>query len=274
MYHTRFLGGVPGESALAARSFSSTCSRVARGLLLLSVAAAGSGCALLGDPFGGLSEPPAAWAAERSYRFSPGDLVAIRHRNAPELDEEFILQTDGRACLPHVGMVQLAGKTAPEIREEIVDLWTDVLREPDPVIMLREARGSTVSIGGHVRTPNRMTLDKVSTVGDAVRAAGGLLGSSTGDGVVLVRGQASPDVVGHQIRFQGNDWELADRIPLMGGDLIYAPPSRTYKVLSWLDQHVNRLVPARGYVFLWYGVNKRDEDSDQRSESATQLFNQ
>jgi protein involved in polysaccharide export with SLBB domain len=190
------------------------------------------------------------------YRFSPGDVVSIRQRGADELDLEFVVPSDGIVSLPIVGSLQVGGRTAQEIRSEVRSRWSAVLRDPDPSVILREARGARVTVGGAVARPGRTTLSEARTVADAVRVAGGLLPFSAGNGVVLLRRNPEGGVAGQRVRFEGDVEAVADRVLLAAGDLIYAPPSRTYRLLVWIDQYLNQMIPGGTYVFFWWPTGK------------------
>jgi polysaccharide export outer membrane protein len=219
---------------------------------------------VFGDPYRGL--PVAEQQLEVSeYRFSPGDVVSIRHRGADELDLDFVVPSDGIVSLPLVGPLQVGGRTAPQIRTQIAALWRSILRNPDPSVILRDARGARVTVGGAVAQPGRRNLAEVRTVGDAVRASGGLLPYSAGDGVVLVRRTPEGGVVGQRVRFEGDAEALADRVLVAAGDLIYAPPSRTYRLLLWIDQYVNQVIPGGTYVLFWWPTGKNVDDESVAS---------
>ncbi|MBM4116163.1 hypothetical protein FJ251_00200 [bacterium] len=131
-------------------------------LLLLLIATAG--------PTHGFAqgEPPV-------YRLGPGDQLALRVWQVPDLDRSLTVDENGRLTVPLIGDVQAGGRTAPEIEAEIVERIQVFHRTVNRVSLELTAYNSKAFyVIGAVTTPGRYAVWPLPDVWRAIREAGGV----------------------------------------------------------------------------------------------------
>ena len=120
-------------------------------------------------------------------RLRGGDAVRLQVADEPALAGEYLVTEEGLALLPLVGLIRVAGRPFPEVREEIVSgfrrsaVETEVLVSP----LLR------IAVLGEVRQPGLIPVDPTYTIADVIAAAGGI--SPTGDpSKIMLIGDGEP----------------------------------------------------------------------------------
>lgn len=134
-------------------------------------------------------------AVAKDYTIGPGDVLTVTVADAPEYGGKFRIGDSGGFKLTGVQVpVSAEGKTTTElsavIRQALVD--AKQLRDPQVSVFVDEYHGRTVTVLGSVSKPSVYSLQKRTTVLDAVAAAGGALPNS-GSTITVVRGEASAE---------------------------------------------------------------------------------
>jgi polysaccharide biosynthesis/export protein len=184
------------------------------------------------DPTAGLTDP-------YLYRIAPHDVLSVIVWDHPELTipaGEFraaeqagnVVQGDGTVFYPHVGVVEVADRTLPEIR----DLFTARLRKwvesPQLDVRVVAFRGQKVQVTGEVLQPATVPITDVPLrVEDAIAQARGLGPNAWPRGVTLTRGGAV-----HQLDLQAAyvEGDLSQNWRLEDGDVLHVPTRERYKV--------------------------------------------
>ena len=135
-------------------------------LAMLSLATFRSGAA-------GAPEAPAAPAPTASVKLGEGDVVKITFDATTNLNTLVKLQLDGNIILPMVGEVKAAGKTAAELRKELMQRYAEVLKGEDITVSAMTV-ASAVYVSGAVLRPGRIPLERPLTVMEALMEAGGM----------------------------------------------------------------------------------------------------
>ena len=134
-------------------------------------------------------------APARDYTLGPGDVLTVTVSDAPEFGGKFRVGDSGTIQISGVAQpVAAEGKTAAQLSSEIRRSLVDAkqLRDPQVSVFVDEFHGRTVTVLGSVTKPAVYSLQKKTTVLDAVSAAGGALPNS-GNTVTVVRGEASAE---------------------------------------------------------------------------------
>lgn len=97
---------------------------------------------------------PANVLPER-YALSPGDKIAVRVYEEPELAvEEIVLDNAGVVSLPLIGDVRAAGQTATELARSIEAAYAaEYLRDPRVSVLVLQGRVQTIAVEGEVEQP-------------------------------------------------------------------------------------------------------------------------
>jgi polysaccharide biosynthesis/export protein len=160
--------------------------------------------ALVGSPRSGFAQTKDSQAATptmEEYKIGPGDVIAVTIADAPEFN--------GRFRVSDAGFIEIAG-TAEPIRAEGLtssELSAAVykalvnskqLRDPRVNVFIDEYHGRTITVLGSVTKPGVYTLNRRTTVLDALSLASGTLANS-GNTVTVVRGPASAEATGEPV---------------------------------------------------------------------------
>jgi polysaccharide export outer membrane protein len=131
--------------------------------------------------------PHASQHAERgintpspSYRLGRGDAVKLQVFNAPELTAVARIHQGGRAILPVLGPLRLAGKTLEQARLQIQRRLAEVyLRHPQVALTIVHYASQPVTILGAVKRPGIYALRRHRDLFSLLAQAGGLLPNAT-----------------------------------------------------------------------------------------------
>jgi polysaccharide biosynthesis/export protein len=113
-------------------------------------------------------------AGAQGRRVQPSDQLQIRVLNQPEFDTQVRVSPDGTISLPYLGRMRVSGMTEDGIASAFRRALQrrDVVKNAE-VVVTTMGFGSQVSILGAVRGPGVQTLDRPTTLAEAVSRAGG-----------------------------------------------------------------------------------------------------
>lgn len=98
--------------------------------------------------------------------FSTGD--------SKQTNLDVVVQPDGKAAIPYVGLASFSGKTLEEARQTILTALNNKAVEPDVLVNLVSAASRNVTISGAVRSPSVVPLHLVpETMMEVLAKAGG-----------------------------------------------------------------------------------------------------
>ncbi len=140
-------------------------------------------------PAAALDDVPAEWLHWTSgrYRIMPGDVLEFRFPSVPELDQTVTVQPDGFVSLQELEDVKVQGRTLDQIKDDVREAYTPVLREPLFTLALRQFEKPYFIAGGEVETPGRYELRGATTLTQALAFAGGTRAGADLSEVLLVR---------------------------------------------------------------------------------------
>jgi len=184
---------------------------------------------------------------EHVYRIEPNDTLSIRYPFHQEMDQEAIVEPDGKVMATRIGRLPVAGLTTGELEALLKQKTSDRLKDPEVVVTIRKFSDKTVFVGGEVGKPGTIPYLKGMTPLQAVIAAGGFLATGRLDSVILVRGTDS------EARFIARTLNLEQTIAdgsreplfLAPHDIIFVPRTRIANANLWVKQHIVDLLPFR-----------------------------
>ena len=129
-----------------------------------------------------------AQPAEGQYRVGGGDTIFMSAPQRPDLNRELTVDPEGNVELPLIGKISVNGLTATEIENKLLQ----ALRQYYPSITrlqitVTEAVSQVIYVSGEVRAPGRYTFANTVTVWEAIREAGGPLGTAQLDNVRIIK---------------------------------------------------------------------------------------
>lgn len=112
-------------------------------------------------------------AAKAHYVLATGDRISIQVFDEADLTMEALVNDSGIINYSYVGAIEVAGKTAVEIEQQITSILRDgYLVNPSVNVTIREYR--PFFINGEVRRPGGYPYQPGMTVDRAIALAGGL----------------------------------------------------------------------------------------------------
>ncbi|MFT7679239.1 MAG: protein involved in polysaccharide export with SLBB domain [Planctomycetota bacterium] len=162
----------------------------------------------------------------------PGDTVTV----VDDMRKEAIMASaritaDGQMEVPGLGLVDVSGMTARQLRRSLADQYVDIYGRTDLSVDVL-APDQRYYVYGEVSVPGRFDLSNGCTVFEAVERA--QVDRNTGDltKVRLVRGTLDAEQVTHfNVRRMARG-DLSFNMVLLDGDILYVPPTAVGQVLS------------------------------------------
>ena len=108
-----------------------------------------------------------------SYILNPGDRIFIGLTGSVEGSVDATIDNDGRIFLPKVGAVRVAGIPYGELHDAIERAASRQYRDFRVAVSLPRLRGIRVYVTGFANNPGAYTVNSLSTLVNAVLAAGG-----------------------------------------------------------------------------------------------------
>lgn len=212
---------------------------------MLCAALAVSGCSSLELPsLGGLfgSAPPpvprdrgvpwgtppgaevAAAAQDPAYRIGPEDALEISVWKEEALKSTAIVRPDGGISFPLAGDVPVAGKTAAEVRDELVRRLSRFLPEPEVTVSVVRVASYRIYVLGRVAKPGDFTVGRTIDVLQALSLAGGMTPFASEDGIRIIRREAGTSVsIPFEYSRVRKGGDLSQNITLKSGDVLLVP---------------------------------------------------
>lgn len=116
---------------------------------------------------------PAQATIPPDYPVNVGDTISVSLTGSIEGSANFVVDTDGRITIPKVGPVQLAGVRYRDVRDRISAAIGRQYRGYDVSVTISKLRGLRVYVTGFANNPGAYSLNSLSTLVNAVLAAGG-----------------------------------------------------------------------------------------------------
>lgn len=184
------------------------------------------------------------------YVLQVGDTIGIRFWDSPELDEEMVIRPDGIISMPFVDEVQAAGRTPAELDAELTRLYQQELARPAITVIVRDAVGQQIFVGGEVGEQGLYDLRGRLSVFQAIQMAGDFLPSAYRAEVLVIRTRADGTRVARSLNLlpvlSGAD-PNADLL-LKPWDVIYVPRKKITTFDLFVVQYIEpiyRLLPIR-----------------------------
>jgi len=123
----------------------------------------------------------AAEIVEGDHKIAPLDVLTIDVVGEKDLSKELRVSSNGTVTFPHLGSVEVKGKTPAEVENLLKEkLGKDYLVDPQVIVTVKEYRTRTVSVIGQVNKPGVIALpseqkveilEAIAQAGDLTKAA-------------------------------------------------------------------------------------------------------
>ena len=122
------------------------------------------------------------------YTLNPGDELLIGVTGAVEADLQLVVDSEGRIFIPRIGPVSVAGVRYGDLAADLTRRFNQQYKKVDVSVVIGHLHGLTVYVTGYAVSPGAYTISSLSTMIDAVLAAGGPSGGGSFRSVKLMRG--------------------------------------------------------------------------------------
>ena len=167
----------------------------------------------------------AAETDEDSYLINRGDILSISVWREEGLQaEEVLVRPDGYISFPLMGNMRVAGKTVPEVGEEMRQGLTKFIPDPVVHVAVKGLNGNLVYVIGKVARPGVFPMGTQVDVVQALSMAGGMTPYAAANKVRILRRSQGKQTA---IPFSYGDIEkgtnLEQNVVLQPGDVVVVP---------------------------------------------------
>ncbi len=156
------------------------------------------------------------------YVIGPGDEIMIRAWGQLDIDFAAVVDRTGTINIPKVGTINVAGIKYQNLQSHLKTAIGRVFRNFDITVSLGQLRAIQVFVVGQARRPGSYTVSSMSTLVNAVFAAGGPSAKGSMRSIQLKRGnKVVTELDLYDLLISGDKSKDA---PLLPGDVIYFSP--------------------------------------------------
>ena len=162
--------------------------------------------------------------ADDAYYLNPGDTLRISVWNEDALQQEVLVLPDGTISFPLVGIIDVDDKTPLEVQEELKDLLSRLIPDPEVNLTVSQVSGNNFFIIGKVKRPGRFPMNRPTDVVQALSLAGGMTPYADSESIqILRRSGGKQQIISFDYTRISNGEALETNILLKSGDTIVVP---------------------------------------------------
>ncbi len=178
------------------------------------------------------------------YRLGYSDVIEIKFFYNPELNQELVVRPDGRITLPRLGDLFVVGLTPSQLDDIITLKYSEIIRDPDITVIVKEFASQVVYVLGEVNLPGGYDLSVNMTALQSVALAGGFTPEANPGSVILIRAQgveaqATRVDLGRAMK-SGN---LITHQFLQPFDIVYVPNHFIDKIDRFMEKYFHSFLP-------------------------------
>ena len=165
-----------------------------------------------------------ASSAGDAYHLNPGDILSISVWNEEALQQEVMVLPDGTISFPLVGIIEAAGRSPAQVRDELKKKLSRLIPDPEINLTVSAVEGNNIFIIGKVNLPGRFPMTRPTDVVQALSLAGGFTTyAETEDIQILRRVRNKLIVINFDYTQIADGKALETNILLQSGDTIVVP---------------------------------------------------
>jgi protein involved in polysaccharide export with SLBB domain len=171
----------------------------------------------------GFTTPPTS-TIPPDYRLNPGDQVSLALAGSVQASNlRLTIDSEGRVFIPQIGAVTLGGVRYGDVRQVVAEAVSRQYRSFDIEVTVAQLHGVTVFVTGFAATPGSYTVGSLSTLVNAVLAAGGPAPGGSFRSIQLRRGgQLVSDFDLYDLLLKG---DRSGDVVVQNGDVLYIAPA-------------------------------------------------
>ncbi len=121
------------------------------------------------------------------YQIGSGDVLEIQVWRNEALSKVEVVRPDGKISLPLMGELRVAGLTALQLRERIIDELKKFGETPEATVIVREINSYIIYVLGEVQHPGKFQLNRRTTLVQAIAMAEGFTTFASRNKISLLR---------------------------------------------------------------------------------------
>ncbi|MBC2606281.1 polysaccharide biosynthesis/export family protein [Pelagicoccus albus] len=168
-----------------------------------------------------------AQSGDENYQLKPGDTIAMRIFQEPDMALESRISADGSVQFPLIGLIKVGGKTLPDLQSELYALYdADYFVNPQVSIQITEYAQRRVRVRGKVNRPGFVVIppEEEFTLIDVITAAGDIAAGGNEKRIELHRRSAKGDTKVTVIDLsQKDDQNQAANLIMQNNDVVIIP---------------------------------------------------
>src|SRR5262249_13852189 len=162
--------------------------------------------------------------AEPSYLLGPEDVLKVAVWKDEHLTQETVVRPDGMITFPLIGDVSAAGRTAEDVRNEVVKRLSKFLPNPNVTVTVLKVLSYRIYVIGRVNKPGEFLVGHHTDVLQALTMAGGFTPyASENDIKIMRRGGGVQEVFLFRYGDMHKEKDLKQNILLQRGDVVMVP---------------------------------------------------
>ena len=164
------------------------------------------------------------------YTIGPGDELYIRAWGQVDVDFRTTVDRNGAIAIPRVGVINVSGIKYQELTAYVKTAVSRVFRNFELVVTMGNLRSMQIFVVGQARRPGTYTVSSLSTLVNAIFAAGGPSSRGSMRSIQLKRGnRTAANLDLYDLLLYG---DKSRDVPLLPGDVIFFPPTGPVAALS------------------------------------------
>ncbi|MEP6967087.1 MAG: SLBB domain-containing protein [Pseudomonadota bacterium] len=164
------------------------------------------------------------------YRLNPGDELLIGVTGSVEADLRLVIDAEGRIFVPRIGPINVAGVRYGDLSDALSRRFAEQFKKARVSVVIGRLHGLTVYVTGYAVSPGAYTVSSLSTLVDAVLAAGGPSAAGSFRSIQLRRGgQRVTDLDLYDLLLKGD--KSHDAV-LQNEDVLYIGPAGAELAIS------------------------------------------
>ena len=161
-----------------------------------------------------------AGAINDSYRLGIGDELVVTFRGQVNQSYRTSVDREGLVVLPDMAPIPAAGRSFAELRAHLEQMTGATFLQTDVFVSLGTVRNFPILVLGHVQRPGMHRLTGVSSIIDAIVAAGGVQKSGSLRHIQVARGSQAFRIDLYDLLLTGR---MHNDLALMEGDRVFVP---------------------------------------------------
>jgi len=215
----------------------------------------------------------------QDYRLNPGDILSFQLWAYPEIsavptasdnNNGYQIDRNGYIQFPFINRYKAAGKTLPQVNQEVRRLLIPYLNNPDVVVRVISYQGQRYSVVGNVKSAGQFYLtDQPVSVYTALGLAGGINEQGDSTSIQLVRQGVTYDL--NTIALEKAGYSL-HKLLIQPNDTLYISPRENQKIYVMGEAGTNKPLPIRDQGMTLADVLGESEGINPYSANPSRIY--